>query len=63
MKNKKYHNVETIPNSNIKIKERGNIDNANTQMYDCSLSWLGTDTSIKQSGGIILVLWSQAFPL
>ena len=26
MKNKKYHNVKTIPKSNIKIVERGQID-------------------------------------
>ena len=32
MKNKKYHAVGTIPNSDIKIVERGKIDTPNTQM-------------------------------
>ena len=31
-----------------------------TQIYDRSLSWLGTGTSIK-SGGVKLVLWVQLF--
>jgi hypothetical protein len=30
MENKKYHTVGTIPKSNIKIVERGNIDTSNT---------------------------------
>jgi hypothetical protein len=32
MKNKKYHAVGTIPNSDIKIVERGKIDTPSTQM-------------------------------
>ena len=47
MKNKKYHTVKKIQKSNIKYVERGKI---NTQIYDCSLSWLGTRTSIKVAG-------------
>lgn len=27
--------------------------------YDRSLPWLGTDTSIKTSGGVELFLWDQ----
>jgi len=46
----KYHTVTTIPKSNIKIVERGKIDDPNTQIYDLSFSWLGTDTSIKCGG-------------
>jgi hypothetical protein len=46
--------VGTIPKSNIKIVERGKIDIPKTQIHDYSLSWLGTDTSIK-SGGVKLV--------
>jgi len=46
MTTKTYHNVGTIPN--IKIVERGKIDSSNTQIYDHSLSWLGTSTSIKK---------------
>jgi hypothetical protein len=53
MKNIKYHIVGIIPISNIKIVERGKIDNPSTQTHDCSLSWLGTSTSIK-SGGVKL---------
>jgi len=61
MKNKKYHTVRTIPKSNIKILERGNIDAGNTQIHDRSLSWLGTDTLIK-SCWVKLVLWVQTSP-
>ena len=39
-----YHTVGTIPKSNIKIVERGNIDTPNTQINDRSVSCLGTDT-------------------
>jgi hypothetical protein len=34
MKSKKYHTVEIIPKSNIKIVERGEIDTTNTQIHD-----------------------------
>jgi hypothetical protein len=54
MENKKYDTVETIPKSNIKMTERGKIDTPNTQIHDRSLSWLGTGTSIKR-GGVMLV--------
>jgi hypothetical protein len=37
---------EHIPKSNIKIVGKGKIDTPNTQIYDHSLSWLGTGTSI-----------------
>ena len=43
----------TIPKSKIKIVERGQIDTLSTQIHDRSLSWLGTDTSIR-SGGVKL---------
>jgi hypothetical protein len=46
--------VGTFPKSNIKIVEIGKIDTPNTQIYGRSLSLLGTGTSIK-SGGVILV--------
>ena len=51
MENKKYHTVGTIPKSNIKIVERGNIDTSNTKIYDQSLSWLCTGTFIKKWRG------------
>jgi hypothetical protein len=38
------------------------IDIRNTHIHDRSLSWLGTDTSMK-NGGIKVVLWTQKFPL
>ena len=54
----KYYTVRTILKSNIKIVGRGKIDTSNAaQIHDHSLSWLGTDTSIK-SGGVKLVLWA-----
>jgi hypothetical protein len=40
MKNSKYHNVGTLPKSNIIITERGKMDTPNTQIHDHSLSWL-----------------------
>jgi hypothetical protein len=46
IKTKKYHLDGKIPNSNIKIAERGKIDTPNTQIHDSSRSGLGTDTSI-----------------
>jgi hypothetical protein len=55
MKNKEYH---TIAKSNIKIVERGKIDTPNTQIHDTSLSWLGTDTSLK-GGGVKVVTESE----
>ena len=49
----KYHAVGTIPKSNGKIVERGQIYTPllNTQIHDCLLSWLGTGTLIE-SGDI-----------
>ena len=38
----KYHTVGTVPESNIKIVERGTIDTPNSQIHDCSFVWLGT---------------------
>jgi len=49
-KYKACHTVSTTPKPNIKIVERGKIDNL-TQIYDRSLSWLGTHVLIK-SGGV-----------
>jgi hypothetical protein len=42
--------------------ERGKIDTHNTNIHDCSFSWLGRDTSIK-SGSVDLVLWAKTSPL
>jgi len=50
IKNNKYHPVGTILKSNVKIVEMGKIDTPNTQIYDRTLSWLGTDTSTKMAG-------------
>jgi hypothetical protein len=44
MKNKKYHTVGTVLKFRRKIVERGKIDIHDTQIYDRSLSWLGTGT-------------------
>jgi hypothetical protein len=40
--------VSTVPKSNIKIIEKGNIDTP--KAHCCSLSWRGTGTSIKVTG-------------
>jgi hypothetical protein len=40
MKNKKYPIVGTVPISNRKIIERSKINTPNTQIHDCSVSWL-----------------------
>jgi hypothetical protein len=55
MKKKTNITSATVPKSNRKFIERGNIDITNTQLHDRSLSWLGTGTSMK-SGGVKLVL-------
>ena len=60
MKNKKYCTVGTVPKADRKIVDRGKINIPNTHMHVCSLSYLGTGTSIK-SGGANLVLWTQTF--
>jgi len=44
-------NVGTVPKCNSKIIKRGDNDTPNTQVHDHPLSWLGTGTSIKKSGG------------
>ena len=40
--NKNYHNVATVPQSDIKIVERDKIDTLYTNIHDRSLSWHGT---------------------
>jgi len=57
MKNKKSHTVGTVPKCNRKFLEK-KIDTRNTQMQDCSLSWLRTVIPIKSSG-VKPVLWAQ----
>ena len=42
---------EQSKNSIAKNVESGTIDTLHTQIHDCTLSWLGTGTSIK-SGGV-----------
>ena len=57
-KTKKYHTVGKSQKSNWGIIERDKIYIPSTQIHDCSLSWLGTNTSI-QSGGVKLVVLAQ----
>ena len=59
MKNKKIPHVGTVQKVNRKIVERDKIDTPNTQIHDRSFFWLGTGTSIKKSGRVKLMLWSQ----
>ena len=49
-KKQKYHTVGTIQKSERKIVERDKIDSPNTQIHECSLSWLATGTSMKKNG-------------
>jgi hypothetical protein len=49
---------QTIKYHSSKIVERGKIDIPNTKIHGHSLSWLGTDTSIKSGRGK-LALWAQ----
>jgi hypothetical protein len=50
MKNKIYHTVGKIPKSNIKIILKNTKLKAPThKSMTTSLSWLGTDTSIKSA--------------
>jgi len=52
MKDKKQNTTlsEKVLKSNRKIIKRVKIDAPNIQIHDCSLSWLGTSTSIKVTG-------------
>ena len=58
MKSKTFHTVGTVPNFNWKIAERGKIDSKNAHIYDLSLSYIGTRTSIK-NGIVRLASWAQ----
>jgi len=51
--------VGTIPKSNIKITERGKINTPSTQIYDPSISWLGTSIKSDCMGANcpLLVTW------
>ena len=42
--------VGIVPKSKRKITERCKIDYPNTRIHDRSLSYLGTETSIKSDG-------------
>jgi len=45
-KDNNYHTQsEQFENPIKKIVERGKFDTHSTQMHDCSLTWLGRDTS------------------
>ena len=59
----KYHTVRTVPKSNRKIAERDKIGAPNSQIRDCFISLLCTNTSIRKSDGIKLALLVQTSPL
>jgi hypothetical protein len=61
MKNQRYHTVGRILKSNIKIIGSCKIYTPSTQAHGCSLSWLGTGTSIE-GGGDKLVVWAETHP-
>ena len=48
MKTIKIHTVETVPISNSKFAERGNIETLNVQIQNRSLSLPGTGTLVKK---------------
>jgi len=52
---KKHHTVGTVPKPYRKIVKRATIETPNTQIHDCSYSWLSIGTSIE-SGEIKLAL-------
>ena len=55
-------NVKSILNKNILLlkrkKKRSTIYTLSTQIHNCSLSWLGTGTSMKRDG-VKLVYWTK----
>ena len=59
MKNKEYHTAGTISKNQIpkSQNEENWISTETTKIYDRSLSWLGTCTSMK-SREVKLVLWT-----
>ena len=40
MKNKRYNTVGKVPESNVKIVERGKIDNPNKQIHDVTHKYM-----------------------
>ena len=56
-KNKAYDTDGTIPKSNIKIAEGGQIETINTEIHDRSLSWLYTCISSN------LAKFYEVFPM
>ena len=56
MKYKKYHTAGTIPKSNIKIAERGNIDIPNTQIHDRILSSTKRPSSLFNRIQLVLAM-------
>jgi hypothetical protein len=63
-KNEKKTNILHCRNgSNIQYQNRRKEKSISlAQIYDRSLPWLGTDTSIK-SGGVKLIVWAHTSPL
>lgn len=64
MKNKKVHIFGTVPKSNRKIVgKKGILDTPNAHViYDRSLCWLGTGTSMR-NGRVKVILLDQTFQL
>ena len=54
----KIKNTGKVLKCNRKILEISKFDTPNTQIHNRPLSWLGTDTSVK-SDGVIVVLLAQ----
>jgi hypothetical protein len=52
----KIKNTGKVLKCNRKILEISKFDTPNTQIHNRSLSWLGTDTSVKSDGDIVVLL-------
>jgi hypothetical protein len=52
----KIKNAGKVLKCNRNILEISKFDTPNTQIHNRSLSWLGTDTSVKSDGAIVVLL-------
>ena len=58
-RNIKCHTVESTPNSNIKIVERGILDTPKTQKHDNPLFWPDAGILAKSGGAKLIPLASN----
>jgi hypothetical protein len=58
----KIKNAGKVLKCNRNILEISKFDTPNTQIHNRSLSWLGTDTSVKSDGVVVVVLAQNISP-